>query len=207
MGEADRAKVLEALPAISLAETKTQQRTILEDLQGKCEAGLDTLVRASSVLNFFLEALLSRDLLETDPPLWGADLFESGLLSEKDKPSFERLVEKLVKEIGPKVKPQARIRGATGGVFPVFAVCGYTVEVRCVREDFYRRDTPIDRFEPKVVDAAPILSFHFETDGGDAKNFYFQASKEDVDYLIRIFTAAQKELAAFEEFLGLPNQA
>jgi hypothetical protein len=75
-----------------------------------------------------------------------------------------------------------------------------------VREDLYRWGTPVEEFSPRVTDAVPVVSIHIEADVGNPKDFYFQASKEDVEYLISLLSAAKKELIAFEDYLGLSNQ-
>ena len=88
-------------------------------------------------------------------------------------------------------------------MLPVFKGCGVTVEVRSVREDFYQRGTPIEEFEPQVVDTTTVASINITVDEGPFKDMYFQADESDIDYLINMFQAAKKEMAALRAFLKL----
>ncbi len=206
LAPADIDKMLAAFPDILFAETQGQQRRIIEDLATKCEAGLDVLVRSSSILQFFVKASLRQDLPEKEISLWVPDMIECGVLSADKEQAASAILKRLAEDVVPSIEPRARRLSAASGVLPVFARGGYTVEVRSVPEDIYRRGNPIGEYVPKILDAAAVVSLHLMVDSGTPADFYFQATAEDVDYLVDLLKAARKELAAFEEYLGLANQ-
>ena len=201
--EGDQEKVLTALPGIYVAESKRQKQVLVESLAATCQSGLDVVVKTVSVLTFFLDALTSSEISDEDPDYWVDDLVEDGAIHEEERSVLNSLVEALRERILPEIKPTAMRQEAEGGVLPAFAGCGFTVEVRSVSEDFYRRGTDLSKFKPKVVGHATIASFHIALDVGQPSDFYFQTCLDDIEYLIKMLTAAKMEMAAFEEHLTL----
>ncbi len=154
-------------------------------------------------MDFFLDAFLIRDFPDSDWELWASDLEEAGHLDSTTRPVFEAMIASIRSELATQVEPENRRRRAAAGVLPVFKGCGVTVEVRSVREDFYRRGNPIEEFEPQVVDTTTVASISITVDEGPFKDMYFQADESDIDYLISMFQAAKKEMAALRAFLKL----
>ena len=208
LSEHDLAACYELLPKLTKVESANEQRRLVEEIAPDCDAELPSLLRAMRLLGFLLRAMTRRDIPSTDPPLWADDLVEAGAIDEAQKQKAQAIVDLLSSKILPMVEPTLRKNWAAGGVLPCFSGCGFTVEVRAVREDFYRRGTSIETFEPSVVDTTTIASVHLEVDTGTPTDLYFQVTAQDVDYLINMFKATKKEMAALENFLGVtPTEA
>ena len=191
------------LPRVHFSQGKAETLRLLDRLADDRQVDRDKLQHAIGVMGFFLRAFLSRDVPDSDWELWASDLEEAGHLDSSTRPVFEAMVASIRSELAAQVEPESRRRQAAGGVLPVFKGCGVTVEVRSVREDFYRRGTPIEEFEPQVVDTTTVASISITLDEGPFKDVYFQADESDIDYLINMFQAAKKEMAALRAFLKL----
>ncbi|NQU23150.1 MAG: hypothetical protein HQ567_17875 [Candidatus Nealsonbacteria bacterium] len=205
LSEEDRRACLKVLPLIHLAEGKAETERLIEELVNDRQAGRDKVHHALGIMDFLLKAFLSRDVPDSDWEFWASDLEEAGHLSDSTCPVFEEMVASIRSDLATEVEPEVQRRRAAAGVLPAFGSCGVTVEVRSVREDFYRRGTPIGQFEPKVVDTTTVASIAITLDEGPFKDVYFQADESDVEYLINMFEAAKKEMAALRRFLKLKD--
>ena len=200
--------VLSALPGIYMTASTRQRRLLVESLANEHKIGLDAVVKAIGLLTFFLDAFTNRDLPADDYKSWGADLVEDGAITAAEQPAVDSLVAELRDKTVPAIKPKAMRQAAEGGVLPTFEGCGFTVEVRGVRENFYRRGMDVQReYEPEVVDHVPIASFHIAIDAGYPRDFYFQIGLDDIDYVINMLTAAKRDIAALEEYLNLSHDS
>ena len=72
-----------------------------------------------------------------------------------------------------------------------------------MREDCYRRGTPIEEFEPEIVDTTTVASVSIKLDEGPLKDIYFQADESDIEYLVNMFQSVKKEMVALRRFLKL----
>lgn len=201
----EREACLEALPRLRAAETKSQRTQLTEQLSDNLKLPYSNVEHAVSVLDFLLSAFLKRDIPDSDSLAWAEDLTELGFLNDTTRSAFESVVDSIKSELVARVQPAERRRRAAAGVGPTFAGCGVTVEVRSVRKDFYRRGTPVDEFDPQVLDTVTVASISMSVDEGPFKEIYFQASEDDLDYLISMFTAAKKEMGALRQYLRLEH--
>ncbi len=201
--EEERQACLTVLPSVHLAQSKGERLRVVDQFVDDHQMDRDELGNAIGVMRFFLNAFLDRDIPDSDWEFWASDLEEAKYLDGSTRPVFEALVANIKSELVTEVEPESRRRRAARGVLPVFKGCGVTVEVRSVREDFYRRGTPIEQFEPKVVDTTTVASVSITVDAGPFKDMYFQADESDIDYLVSMFQAAKKEMAALRGFLKL----
>lgn len=203
LADEDRAACLNMLPSIRFAKTKRETQRLLERLVDDLQADRDKLQRALGVMDFLLAAFLSKDVPDSDWEFWGSDLEEMGQLDSSTRPVFEAMVTSIRSELATEVEPETRRMQAAAGVLPVFQGCAVTVEVRSVRENSYSRGTSIEEFEPQVVDTTTMASVGIVLDMGPFKEVFFQADESDLDYLINVFQAAKKEMAALRGFLKL----
>ncbi len=199
----DLAACLDVVPRIALARTDNEIERLIEELADGRKASRHQLAHTLSVMHFLLDALLSKDVPDSDAQLWADDLEERGWLEASLRPRFERMVERISSDLLLRVQPALKRRRAAGGVLPSFSGCGMTVEVRPVREGFYRRGTSIEDYEPKIVDTSIVTSIHIAVDEGSPEHFYFQADEDDIDYLINMLKAAKKEAAAVRAYLKI----
>jgi hypothetical protein len=200
------AACLEATPEVRLAQLPRDRRRVAERLASEHQVGLDKAANSLNAMSFLLDCMLRTDIPPTDVVHWADDLVEAGALNESTRPVFERILAEIKSTILPEVRPKLRQRRAAAGVFPCFTGAGYTVEMRAVREESFRRGTSIDEYVPQVVDTTTIASFHLSVDEGAVKDFYFQADEGDIDYLLGTLQAAKKEMDALKGFLRV-NQS
>jgi len=202
----DKAKILAALPGVCLAESRSETRLLIENLAAQCTSGLDAVVKTVTVLSFFVDGFTNREVPPDDAKYWADDLVEDGAIKENERDVLKSLIQTIQTEIVPGVKPKAMKQEAEGGVLPAFSGCGFTVEARSVRADFYRRGSSFEDYQSKILDQildhAMIASFHIALDTGHPCDFYFQMGLDDIEYLIKMLTAAKLEMAAFEKYLG-----
>ncbi len=204
LSDEDRDACLDALPQIRLARTTGEMKQVVDALVRNRPVGRSKLEHAIGVMSFLLDALLTDDVPDSDPPLWADDLeHELGWLDETTRPPFEQMLQRLHKDAARKLEPEIRRRRAAGGVLPTLKTFGITVELRAVRKDFYRSGTPIEAYRPQILDTTMIASVHVGVDVGTPDDFYFQADEDDIDYLINCLKAAKKDMKALRAYLNL----
>lgn len=205
LSDEDRNACLDVLPKIRLAQTDTETRRVVDGLARKRSVERSKLEHAIGVMSFLLDALLSDDVPDSDPPLWADDLeHELGWLDEKNtRPIFEQMLERLQTGAAAKLEPEIRRRRAAGGVLPTLKSFGITVEVRAVRKGIFRWGSPIEAYQPQVIDTTMVASINIGVTEGTPDEFYFQADESDIDYLISSLKAAKKDMKALRAYLNL----
>lgn len=204
LSDVDRSACLDVLPKIRLAQTATETKRVVDRLAGNRSVERSRLEHSIGAMSFLLDALLSDDLPDSDPPLWADDLeHELGWLDGNTRPIFEHMLERLQTDTAAKLKPEILRRRAAGGVLPTLKSFGVTVEVRAVRKDVFRWGTPIEAYQPRILDTTMVASIHIGVDEGTPDDFYFQTDENDIDYLIGSLKAAKKDMKALRAYLNL----
>lgn len=201
--EQDREACLEALPSIRLGTTRSERKRQSDSLAAALGITHHKVEHTLVVMLFFVDALLSRDVPDSDPPLWVDDLEELGCVDRAARPVLETVLARIRSVVVPQIQAEVRRRRAAGGVLPCLTGCGVTIEIRAVREDFYRWGTPIEDYEPHILDTVPVASIHIGMDEGMPSDFYFQADEDDLDQLINMLHAAKKDMRALQAHLKL----
>ncbi len=204
LSDEDRDACLDVLPKIRLAQTATQTRRVVDGLARNRSVERSKLEHAIGVMSFLLDALLNDAVPNSDPPLWADDLEqELGWLDENTRPMFDHMLKRLQTDAAAKLEAEIRRRRAAGGVLPVLKSFGITVEVRAVRKDIFRWGTPIEAYQPQVIDTTMVASINVGVSEGTPDDFYFQANEDDIDYLINSLKAAKKDMKALRAYLNL----
>ena len=203
LDEGALAGCLDALPEMMLARSAADQRRVAERVATQCQVGLDKVSSSLNAMKFLLDGLLRTDIPASDAVHWADDLAEAEALNASNRGVFERVLSQIKSSVLSQVRPKLRRQRAAAGVFPSFTGAGYTVEVRAVREEPFRRGMPIDDYVPQVVDTTTVASFHLSVDEGTVTEFYFQADEADIDYLLGVLQAAKKEMEALKGFLRI----
>jgi hypothetical protein len=86
----------------------------------------------------------------------------------------------------------ARERAAESGVLPAFTGVSTTVELRGVFKKPYKLGSKIEDYTPELLSYRPIVSVAISVDGGVTKTFTFQATPDELKYIIAELQAAQK---------------
>lgn len=201
----DREACLDALPDLRLARTETQERELLDDLARSRSIERHKLVHAVSVVNFFVDALLSDRIPDDDWTHWADDLCKVGCLTTEKRSAFESLLSRLTDDL-PTLRDQDRELSTAGGVLPTFKSFGYTVEVRPIRKEIFRWGRKVEEYRPEILGTIILASIHIGVDKGPLKDLYFQADKSDIDNMIATLMAAKKEMGVFREYLELPQE-
>lgn len=194
---------LATLPKFRLARSTKEQEQLIDELAGAREVERSKLEHAVGVTFYLLNVLVRKEVPESDASLWANDLADLELLDDSTRPVFETIVDRIVSNILPDIKPEIRRRQSATGILPAFEGAGITVEIRPVREGFYRRGTSLAKYEPQIVDTTIVASMHLATDVGEPSDFYFQADEDDIEYLINLLGAAKKDMAALRAYLNI----
>ena len=200
-----RNRCLEEYPHVRLMRTKTERRERIDALSRELQIDRHLLEHALSVTGFLCNELLSESLPVTDPEQWGNDFVELGWIDATARSTFGLLVDR-IKSFGTQIQPEIRRRRAAGGVLPVFAGCGITVEQRAVQQNEFRMGMDVDSYVSQIVDTTSVASVHITVDEGIPKDFYFQVEEYDLDYLIATFRGAKKDMAALRMHLRVDRK-
>lgn len=201
-----RTVCLETYEELRLKRTRSQRKPVLEALIPKCKADRHVVEHAILIIDFFVDALLTDELPDTDPTIWFDDLLFAGWIKTDAKSEFDRMIEYLRTTVTPQLKPVLTRRRAAGGVLPVLTGGGFTTEIRSVRKEYYRFGTPAREYQPEVVDVTPVISIQLAVDEGNPSDFFFQAEEDDLDFLIDLLQAAKKDLTALKAYLKLDDK-
>jgi hypothetical protein len=153
-----------------------------------------------SVMRFFLEGLSNPQVPPNDYQSWVTDLRALDVLDDSTELVFTKVIDYIRQEILPCLDPEIKRRRAAGGVLPVLASSGATVELRAVRKERYRFGMPLLKYQSEILDVVPIVSIQIGVDFGHVKNIFFQAEEQELDYLIDMLTSAKQDMITFREF-------
>lgn len=194
------------LPDFLLAVTLEQSKRIVKDLEDEENvSGLES-TSAFRIGRFFLQAMERESTREDSAQAWADDLIELDFLSRPESASFVEIVERIRGDILPSVGPELRQREYATGVLPSLRSCGVTAELRGVVEDNFHWGNPVDEYHPKLLGVVPVASIHIGVDAGPQTDFYFQASKSDLQLLIDSLVAARIDLESLESCVQFRSQ-
>ena len=134
---------------------------------------------------------------------WADDLIQLDLLSRPESVSFVEFVERIRRDVLPSAGPELRQREYATGVLPSLRSCGVTTELRGIIEDKFHWGNPVDEYRPNILGLVPVASIHIGVDSGPQEDFFFQASKSDLQLLIGSLVAARIELESLENRVQL----
>lgn len=202
LSDEDRNACLDVSPEIRLAQTAMQTRRVVDGLAQNRSVERSKLEHALGVMSYLLDALLNDEVPDSDPQLWADDLeHELAWLDENTRPTFDQMLKRLHTDAAGKLELEIRRRRAAGGVLPTLKSFGITVEVRAVRKGIFRWGTPIEAYQPQVIDTTMVASIHVGVTEGTPDDFYFQADEDDIDYLISSLKAAKMDMKALRAYL------
>ena len=130
------------------------------------------------------------------------DLQDLKLIAPSDAPKLLKVMRFLKEQVVPQVEKDQLLQSHAVGVLPSLKSIGTTVEIRGVFLESFRLGQAIGKYRPKLVNSVPVVSIHIGTDAEVNKEFIFQADKEELQWLIDAFSAAQKELTLLEKLIG-----
>lgn len=205
LSQTDLDKCLAALPEVRLANTPKDESELLDRLDKACSAGRPNLAHALKVLYFFVGSMLKSDLPDDDYKHWVDDLLDQQIVESARAEGLRGLLERLVTEQLPALRPLDRKRQAATGVLPKFKTIGYTAELRSVREGIYRWGTDVGQYEPEILGTVQVASIHLGVDRGPFDDIYFQVEEDGVDYMISTLQAIKKDWAALRKYLRVSD--
>jgi hypothetical protein len=184
--------IVAALTPILSARTESERKPIVEKLEVDTGLARTALGKATNLAGFFLSAFNDEDIKDEDPSLWADDLLSISLLTTDHRERFLLFVDCLKSQALDDIEVLERRRKAESGVLPAFTGASTTVELRAVFKKIYKWGTPINDYSPECEDLTPIVSVAIAADSGIAKRFTFQATPEEIEYLICELQAALK---------------
>lgn len=194
------------LPDFLLSETPEQTKRIVDDLNNEESVSGLQCMSVFQLGRFFTRAMLKKSSREDPTQAWADDLIELDLLSRPESASFVEIVERIRRDTLPSVGPRLREREYATGVLPSLRSCGVTAELRGIVEDHFHWGNPIDEYQPNILGIVPVASIQIGVDSGMQKNFFFQASKSDLQLLIDVFVAARVDLESLESCVQFRSQ-
>ncbi len=205
LSEEHRQVCVDSYPEVKATNTSTQEQKLVAELASRSGIPHHTLIRALSVVDLLVQALLNEALPDDDYEHWADDLRELDWVDGNSQPVFAGLLEQLI-SVRTELQFQQRERSTTGGVLPVFKSMGCTVEVRPIRKETFRWGEPVDTYAPEILGTVMVASIHIGVDEGAMKDLYFQANEENIDNIIDSMRATKKEMTAVREFLKLDSR-
>ena len=193
--------LVDQMQSLAEARTTAEKKPILEDLESKTGLPRTSVDRVLVQLRFFLSALYHDDTKSEDPSLWAKDLIELDLLAQESESRFLKAIAFLKANLDTLAKIYKEGKSETG-VLPVFRGADTTFELRGVLKDRYKWGTDVEQFEAEILSMRPIVSVAISVDSGVNKVFTFQATPDELDYLISELRAAQKCATALAEKLS-----
>lgn len=194
------------LPDFLLAQTPEHTRRVLEDLENEERVSGLQSTSAFQLGRFFVRAMLRESTREDPAQAWADDLVELDLLSRPESALFVEIVERIRRDVLPSVGPELRQREYATGVLPSLASCGVTAELRGIVEEKFHWGNPVDEYRPNLLGVVPVVSIHIGVDSGPQKDFFFQASKSELQLLIDSLLAARVDLESLENCVQFRSQ-
>jgi hypothetical protein len=173
----------EFLPRFIEADKPEEYSLIFDELSRKGNINKNNSTHLLSILYFFAQYLISDDY-SGDEKNWFDDLVELNLLSVSDDAKLKAILDSFSHEQKTLLKEAERKELYRKGVLPYFCGCNITIEDRYVLDKDYSYGLDIKQYDPKVLCKIPIVSIHFLTDANNNNDFFFQASVEDVKFII-----------------------
>ncbi len=197
-----------ALGELAISYTRDASRQLMEKVQRETGCSGVTVEGVLHMLRYFLSRMVDLKTRDDEPQAWGEDLVSYSYLKPDETPIFIDHMDRIRREIVPNVTAHLRQREYSAGVLPSLREIGITVELRAVREDIYHWTTPVDQYQPRIIDVVPVASIHIGVDTGYPEDFFFQVDENELQLLIDDFAAAKKdimELRASVSFSRRPN--
>jgi hypothetical protein len=198
-----RGKLLKAVFDILDIRSEKARKDRVETLAKEIKIPLPDVYSALGSCNFLMESL-ARDENKADKPInLGEDLRELTGISAEETSRFVEVVENIKRDAVDKYKVQKKRKSFEAGVLPSFRGCGVTVEMRAVIDDKFGFGMDLEKYKPKIVGHAPVISVHLHTDSGVLDEFIFQASPEELQLLVDNLRAALTEAEAFKKYISI----
>lgn len=198
LSEKQLALISDNLESLLKTRTTAEAKPIIESLESKTGLARTTIERVITQLRFFISALYDEETKKDEPSLWAADLIELDLLPKESGPLFLKVIQ-FLKENFESLASLHRERRTESGVLPVFRGVDTTVELRAVLKNEYKLGTDVELFEPELQSMCSVVSVAISVDSGLNKNFTFQATPDELNYLISELRAAQKCASIMEK--------
>lgn len=194
--------ILREAPALARAQTQADMREVVVRLERDGISPL-TVQHATSLINFFARALLDEDTSADSPSQWAADLQDPdiGILAPDKASAFLEFVGRIKDDLLPELDSIRKQKTYGTGVLPSLKGGGTTVELRGIFREPYRWGSALSKYEPEVIGVVPVISVHIRLDAGTPNEIWFQATPEELDYLISEFQAAKTASAALQAHL------
>jgi hypothetical protein len=157
------------------------------------------------VAKYFFQKFLDESTKEENIETITKDISKALEIDESEFSFFNELLQ-LVKEETERYEQKSRKNRYQKGVFPYIKSVGTTVEIRGVfnREIDYEED--FDSYKERVQTdeenpLTPVISVSLSVDSGNPEKFYFQASQESLENLIKELNAALYKSKILEDKL------
>lgn len=192
---------IDSLPDLLLAKTETRTTELYDRLHEQTGQSYIDLRSSVFCMEFLTVKSLESDKKSDTPEAWADDLRGLKIIDSDDlERKFVALAERLKREIAPQYELQLRRREFAKGVLPSIKSMGTTVELRAVQRDKYKIGENFDNYKSKIEDVVGVISVHITTDSGSFDDFHFQASEEELEYLIDTLRAALDDLESLKSF-------
>jgi hypothetical protein len=179
--------------------TKGEKNPIISALATSAGLEIHKLYSLLSLSDYFLERMRDDDLANDTIETWADDLQDAEYLNKKAKSNFLYYLSLLKNSVLSKVSDISKQRATSAGLLPSFKSCSTMNDLRAVLTHPYKWGTPIKEYEPSIESVVPIITVRIGVDTKENSSFVFQATPQEVDYLINELLAAKKSMQRLEK--------
>jgi len=197
-----RRKLLEAVFEVLDIKSDNARKERIERLAKETKVSLPEIYSALESCSFLVEHLAKDECKEDKSTDLGEDLRELTGITEAETNRFVEVVENIKHDAVDRYKVQRMKKAFEAGVLPSLQSCGATVEIRALIEDRYHFGMDPDKYKPTITGYAPVISINLSVDSGVLNEFIFQATPEEVRFLIGKLRATLTEVEAFENYIS-----
>jgi hypothetical protein len=140
-----------------------------------------------------MRELQDPDVGSDTPDAWVADLIDLGMISTEQAPAVSTLFKAVFDARVSGLFEMEQRRNREIGVLPYLKSVGTTVELRGVFDRSFRLGDDLGSYAPQLLSVTPIVSVSIGLDSGTPEGINFQASPDDLQFLIEVLKAAQHE--------------
>lgn len=157
-----------------------------------------TVQQIFHVVELLVQARLNPETRDDNAEDWFEDLVTVGLINSNQRTRFLLLANRISAEIAPKSARLAARLSAEEGALPIWESLNATVELRGVNQTTFGSIEDVDTYQPSIEELIPIASINLGFDAGTYPEIYFQATKAQLELLLKGLLATIKDLEALE---------
>lgn len=196
--------ILDGLLPSRLARTTQEKKHLKEKIAKEVELNYVEVHGIMRILKFFLNRMLDSDVPNEDYEKWADDLKEVSVLNGPEEiKTFNELIEDIqiiaLEQVDPEVK-RRKTAQTSGPTLDSFSI---SIGLLPVNEEEYEMFSSSDEYAPNLIDTVVFATMKMSFNKGPLKNIFFNTEEADIDMMINVLRAAEKDMSALRKFLKI----